>query len=99
MAYFAVLREPGGQWDHSLPMRDQAAWDDHADFMDGLAAEGFIVLGGPVGNGERRFLIVVDAPTSDVVTYRLSADPWVPMGLLRTVSIEPWQILLGGQRT
>lgn len=99
MSYFAVLREPGEQWDHSLSMRDQVAWDDHADFMDALAADGFIVLGGPVGNGERRFLMVVDAPSSDVVTYRLGTDPWVPMGLLRTVSIEPWEILLGGQRT
>jgi hypothetical protein len=43
--------------------------------------------------------MVVDAPNPEVVMNRLSADPWVPMGLLRTVSIEPWQILLGGQRT
>jgi uncharacterized protein YciI len=99
VSYFAVLREPGEQWDRSLPMRDQLAWDEHADFMDALAADGFIVLGGPVGNGERRFLIVVDAPSLEVVTYRLGTDPWVPMGLLRTVSIEPWEILLGGQRT
>jgi uncharacterized protein YciI len=99
VSYFAVLREPGEQWDHMIPMRSQVAWDQHAKFMDDLAAEGFIVLGGPVGNGEQRFLIVVDAPSPEVVTNRLSADPWVPMGLLRTVSVEPWQILLGGQRT
>ncbi len=99
MSYFAVLREPGEQWNHRLPMREQVAWDDHAEFMDALAADGFIVLGGPVGNGRRRFLIVVDAPTLEAVTCRLSTDPWVPMGLLRTVSVEPWEILLGGQRT
>ena len=52
MIYYAVTRERGENWDARLPMRRQAKWDEHAAFMDALADEGFIVLGGPLGDGE-----------------------------------------------
>jgi len=39
-------------------MRAQERWEDHAAFMDGLADDGFIVLGGPLGDGTT-FLHVV----------------------------------------
>lgn len=32
-------------------MREQALWAEHAKFMDALTAEGFVVLGGPLGEG------------------------------------------------
>jgi len=93
MTYFAVFREPGPAWDASRPMRRQDRWDAHAAFMDALADEGFIVLGGPLG-GESRFLIVVDAADERAVEARFARDPWVPMGLLRTAAVERWEILL-----
>jgi len=74
-------------------MRRQDRWDAHAAFMDALADEGFIVLGGPLG-GESRFLIVVDAADERAVEARFARDPWVPMGLLRTAAVERWEILL-----
>jgi uncharacterized protein YciI len=94
MTYFAVFREPGSTWDRSRPMRRQDGWDAHAAFMDGLAAEGFIVLGGPLGPGEARFLIVVTAADERAVRARLAEDPWEPARRLRTVAIERWEILL-----
>jgi len=33
-------------------MRAQALWAEHAAFMNALATDGFVVLGGPVGPGE-----------------------------------------------
>jgi hypothetical protein len=54
--YFAVIRERGENWNASLPMRQQEHWDEHAAFMDALAEEGFIILGGPLGDGERVLL-------------------------------------------
>jgi hypothetical protein len=56
-------------------MREQAGWDDHAAFMDGLVAEGFILLGGPLGEGTR-FLHVVAATSPEEIEARLAADPW-----------------------
>jgi uncharacterized protein YciI len=91
--YFVVAREPGAAWDHSRPMREQEDWDGHAAFMDSLAEDGFIVLGGPLGDGSQ-FMHVVDAEGEEEIEARLAADPWTPMQLVRTRSIEPWEILL-----
>ena len=55
---FAVIRVRGAAWQSDRPMREQQAWPEHAAFMNGLAASRFIVLGGPLGNGERVLHIV-----------------------------------------
>jgi uncharacterized protein len=94
VTYFVVVREPGPAWDNSRPMREQEGWEDHAAFMDGLAADGFIVLGGPLGQDGLRFLHVVDAATLSDAERRFDADPWTPIDRLRIASIEPWEILL-----
>ena len=96
---FAVVRERGPAWDASTPMREQDGWPAHADFMDGLVDEGFIVLGGPLGAGERRFLLVFDADGEESIRARLDEDPWTSAGTLRIASVEPWEILLGKVRT
>ena len=97
MPYFAVLLERDAAWNWSLPMRGQKAWDAHAAFMDRLAEEKFILAGGPLGDEDqaRRMLHIVEAPDRATIETRLAEDPWRPMGLLRTVSIEPWTVLLG----
>jgi uncharacterized protein YciI len=76
-------------------MREQDRWGDHAAFMDGLVDEGLVVLGGPIGDGDRRFLLIFDAASEREIRARLAEDPWTPMELLRVVAIEPWEILLG----
>jgi uncharacterized protein YciI len=93
VAYFVVTRERGPGWDGARAMRDQDRWDAHAAFMDALAEEGFVVLGGPIGDGDRRFMHVVEAAAVDAVRERLAADPWEAQQLA-TVAVEPWQILL-----
>ena len=50
MPYFAVTVEHDLNWDSSRGMREQDEWDAHATFMDALVDEGFVVLGGPVGD-------------------------------------------------
>jgi uncharacterized protein YciI len=90
---YVVTREPGPAWDRSRPMREQEGWDDHAAFMDALADEGFIVLGGPLGDADRA-QHVVDAGSAAEIEARLAADPWEAAGILRTVAIERWTVLL-----
>ena len=98
MAYFAVTRRRGAAWDWSKPMEEQDEWAAHADYMDALVADGFIVLGGPLGD-LKRVLLVVQAESEEAVLERLAADPWVPMGLLEPESVEPWEIRLDGRDT
>jgi uncharacterized protein YciI len=74
-------------------MRAQAQWDEHAAFMNALAAEGFVVLGGPLGPGEE-ILLIIDAASEDEVRSRLAADPWTGSGLLEITRVEPWTVLL-----
>ena len=95
MKYFAVTRVPGPSWDTSLPMRRQKNWKEHAEFMDALADEGFVVLGGPLGEGEKRFLLIFHAESEKAIRARLAADPWTPTKMLRITRIKPWEILLG----
>ncbi len=94
MKYFAVTRERGPAWNSSVSMREQKRWNDHAAFMDALAEEGFVVLGGPLSKGERRFLLIFNIDSEKTVETRLAADPWTQMRLLRITKIEPWEILL-----
>jgi len=94
MKYFAVTRERGPAWNSSVSMREQKQWNDHASFMDALAEEGSVVLGGPLGEGERRFLLIFNADSEKAIEKRLAADPWTQMRLLQVTKIEPWEILL-----
>jgi uncharacterized protein YciI len=92
--YFLVERGKGPAWDHSRARREQDGWDEHAAFMDRLADEGFIVLGGPVGEGDgENALLVVDAEDEGTIRARLTQDPW-PEDLLTIESIRPWTVLL-----
>jgi hypothetical protein len=65
-------------------------------FMDALADEHFVILGGPLGNYRRhRAMLVLDAANETVLRKRLAEDPWMRDGVLRTIEIYPWEVLLG----
>jgi uncharacterized protein YciI len=96
MPNFAVTLVHGPGWDASRPIRAQDAWDAHAAFMDGLVDGGFIILGGPLGAGDRT-LHVVEAADEGEIKARLAEDPWAVAGLLRIGTIEPWALWLDGR--
>ena len=66
--------------------------------MDALTEEGFVVLGGPVGEGDGEDAVnVIEAESVETVRSRLAEDPWGE-DMLATKSIEPWTILLRAKR-
>jgi uncharacterized protein len=92
--YFLVERAKGPAWDHSRLRREQEGWAEHAAFMDALSEQGFVVLGGPIGEGDGdNALLVVDGADEAAVRARLAEDPWGE-DMLRTESIRPWTVLL-----
>ncbi|NYJ06661.1 YciI family protein [Petropleomorpha daqingensis] len=97
MPHFVVTLANGPGWVDGQARRQQPGWDEHAAFMDGLVDDGFVLLGGPLGTGNR-VLLVVRGDDEAEVERRLAADPWEPLQILRTVSIEPWTIWLDGVR-
>jgi uncharacterized protein YciI len=99
---FAMIRRGGPAWDRSRPLREQDEFDEHGEFMDALVEEGFVVFAGPLGDGhlgrgdsEHRVLLIFDADSEQAINARLQDDPWTPMGMLETVSLERWNVLLG----
>ena len=98
MATFLVLvRRTGPEWDRSRPMEEQSDWDAHAEFMDGLVDDGFIVLGGPLAD-EERVAHVIEAESEQAVRATLARDPWSQTHLMID-SIEPWTLRLDSRRS
>ena len=100
MTYFAVIREAGPAWEAS-GIFQQPSVTEHAAFMNTLAAEGFVLFGGPLAGTEEsrvRVLLIVNADSESDIHRRLADDPWVPTQQLLTASIEPWKILVGAER-
>ena len=98
MAYYVVISDQGPAWIDSLPMREQQDWAGHATYMNALADDGFVVLGGPIGDSTRhRARLIVRSSTEQDVRDRLARDPWAKLGLLAIESIEEWEVLLGNE--
>jgi uncharacterized protein YciI len=96
--HLVVRSGAGPGWVPGRLMRQQPHWDEHATFMNALAAEGFVVLGGPLRGlpgGRHGAMLVVCAGSEGEARARLVADPWYRHGLLQIDGIHPWEILLG----
>jgi uncharacterized protein YciI len=92
--YYLVELARGATWDYSRPRRSQVMWDEHAAFMDALAEEGVVILGGPVGEGDGEdVLLVVDMANEAAIRARLADDPWAN-GLLTIKRVAPWSVWL-----
>jgi len=97
MAMFhVVVTRSGPQWRPDLPLEQQSGWEEHAAFMDALVDDGFLVLGGPLGD-EHRVIHAVEAASEAEVHERLARDPWSGSHL-EVAAVEPWTIRLDARR-
>jgi uncharacterized protein len=94
---FAMIRQAGPGWDVSRSMRAQDGWPEHVEFMNGLEEAGLVVLAGPLGDGTPvyRAMLIFDADSERTVRARVEADPWTTLGVLTTVSVDRWEVLVG----
>jgi uncharacterized protein YciI len=90
---FVVISSAGPNRDRSKGTREQPFWDEHAEFIDRLAAEGFILMGGPLVD-EGGSLLIVNAEDENEVREKLKNDPWRDQGILKLESIKRWQIFI-----
>jgi len=63
-----------------------------------LVTDGFILVGGPVGDGQQT-LHVVEACDETEVRRRVAEDPWATLGLLEVGAIQPWALWLDFRAT
>ncbi len=96
MPHFAVTFTRGPSWDPQFDRRSQPGWSEHAAFMDLLTDDGFVIVGGPVGDG-RDVLLLVEAADEDSVRSRLADDPWLPAGVIAIGAVTPWLLWLDGR--
>jgi uncharacterized protein YciI len=100
MSRYAVIREAGPGWtEGGIGAQPDVA--DHAAFMNGLAAEGMVILAGPLAGSEiarLRVLLIVNADDDEAIRDRLADDPWVRTDRLVIASIEPWNLIIGAER-
>ena len=58
-----------------------------------LSQRGVVTLGGPLDDGEE-VLLVLAVPDEQSARIALQPDPWHAAGLVETVSVRRWTILL-----
>ena len=98
MNLYLVISSAGPDRDLAKGTREQAYWDEHAEYIDGLVDDGFILLGGPlvdVGGA----VLIVHGDSEAEVREKLASDPWYQHGILTLESIRRWQIFIDTRAT
>ena len=90
---FVAISSAGPNRDLSKGTREQPFWHEHAEFIDKLVDEGFILMGGPLVD-EGGALLIVNAEAEDEVREKIKNDPWYEQGILKLESIRHWQIFI-----
>jgi uncharacterized protein YciI len=90
---FVAISSAGPKRDQSKGTREQPFWNEHAAFIDQLVAEGFILMGGPLGD-EGGSMLIVNADDENEVREKLRDDPWTKHGVLKLESVKRWQIFI-----
>ena len=91
---YAVMRVRGPRWQAGVVMDEQKDWKAHAEFMDGLVDEGFVLLGGPSRRTDD-VLLIVRAGHAGEIHRRFAEDVWTKTDLLRTKWVAEWWLRLG----
>jgi uncharacterized protein len=94
---FVIISSAGPNRDRSKGTREQPFWDEHAAFIDQLAAEDFILMGGPLVD-EGGAMLIVNADDENAVREKLMDDPWYTHGILKLESVKRWQVFIDGPK-
>jgi uncharacterized protein YciI len=86
---FSVVQfDPGPRYEQGRSPREQPFWDEHAVFIDDLAARGRIILAGPFADWTGALLIVRGEVPEVAATF--AADPFVTEGVFGPPRVRPW---------
>src|SRR3954454_9922511 len=94
---YVLLSSAGPNRDLTKGSREQRFWDEHAEFIDNLTDEGFILLGGPLVD-EGGALLVVHAADEHEIREKVKNDPWYVNDIFNLQSIKRWEIFIDNRR-
>lgn len=89
----AVFLRPGSKWNPDKPVREQAFWDDHAQFMDSLFEAGAVILGGPFADGSGS-MVILETESLESAQAIFQNDPWAKQDVLVLDEVKEWTIFL-----
>ncbi len=96
MAIFVVTRTQGAGWDAARAPNKQDDWAGHAEMLDQMHDDGFVIYAGPlVGTNPFQAMLVVRAESQQDVRDAFSEDPWVLKEITTISSIVEWNVRLG----
>jgi uncharacterized protein YciI len=94
--YFLMRQRRGPAWDPEKRRREQAGWDDHVAFIEGLGDR--IAVGGPVDDVDGEYVVlVVRAPDEHAARELFDEDPWMG-SILQLDAVERWTLWIGAGR-
>jgi uncharacterized protein YciI len=94
--HFLVRQARGPDWDPSVGRREQAGWERHAAFIDGLTDR--VVLAGPLVEVDGEFVLLLVRAEDEAEARRLfDGDPWMG-SILRIAAVERWIVWIGAER-
>jgi uncharacterized protein len=94
---FVILWAPGAAWTAGKTVREQAYWDEHAEFMDRLFENGTVIMGGPFSDGTGS-LVIVEAEEMNEVSSLFANDPFVLHQIFTLRSLKQWQLFLDARQ-
>ena len=100
MSYFVVTRAAGPSWTDGKGAFEQPDVVEHSAYMNTLAEDGLLLYAGPLGGsefGRIRVLLIADGGSEGDIRDRLADDPWERTGRVVSSSVEPWNVIVGGE--
>lgn len=67
----------------------------HRDFLSGLATEGVLVASGPLAEAPPQALLLLEGESAEQVRDLLREDPFAQQGLIETVEVREWDVVIG----
>jgi uncharacterized protein YciI len=95
---FVILWAPGAAWTPGKTVREQAYWDEHAEFMDRLFENGTVIMGGPFSDGTGS-LVIVEGDDMNEVSTLFANDPFVVHQIFALRNLKQWQLFLDARRS
>ncbi len=95
--YYAAFLRPGSRWNPDKPVREQAYWDEHARYMDGVFETGVVILGGPYAD-RTGSLVIMAVENAARVREIYREDPWTEHDVMVVGDVKEWTIFLDGRQ-
>ena len=94
---FVIIWAHGAAWAEGKTVREQAYWDEHAEFMDRLFENGTVIMGGPFSDGTGS-LVIVEADEINEVSTLFANDPFVVHQIFKLQGLKQWQLFLDARQ-